>query len=402
MKRHCRNYLVIRIGFYTLLVLAFTASAHAQSPHPGPAELATTLESFRARGDIPGMVALVLRGDRIIAQGAVGVRKRGMPQHVTLDDPFHLGSSSKAMTGTLVAILIEGGKLKWTTTLGDLFGDTVQDMHPDWKSVTVQQVLAHRAGFPPGNDPTALLDGRLAASKKAVTQLRQMLVASQLAQRPQTPPGTKWVYSNVGYIVVGAALEKTTGVAWEDLMRERLFKPLGITTGGFGAPGTPGKVDAPWGHDEKGNPVDPGSPDSDNPPYFGPCGSVHMTIRDWAKFVTLHLQGDPANPKRQVHLLKPESFGVLHHGKPGETYSAGLARGTIDFAKGSRPEDKAAIFGHEGSNGLWYCKMLAAPEINLAVLVACNRGGDAVGGKAVSGATLELMQRFASTGRASK
>ena len=64
--------------------------------------------------------------------------------------------------------------------------------------------------------------------------------------------------------------------------------------------------------------------------------------------------------------------------------------GTVDFAKGPRPGDKGLVFGHEGSNGLWYSKVLAAPELDLAVLVACNRGGDAIGGKAVPQATLAM------------
>jgi CubicO group peptidase (beta-lactamase class C family) len=94
-----------------------------------------------------GMVAAVLQGQRIIAQGAAGVRKRGTAERITLDDRFHLGSCTKAMTATLVAMLVEEGKLNWTTTLGELFADTVKPMHPAWEKVTLRQVLAHRAGL---------------------------------------------------------------------------------------------------------------------------------------------------------------------------------------------------------------------------------------------------------------
>src|SRR5207244_9735123 len=61
---------------------------------------------------------------------------------------FHLGSCTKAMTATLVAMLVEEGKLNWITTLGELFVDTVKPMHPAWEKVTLRQVLAHRAGLP--------------------------------------------------------------------------------------------------------------------------------------------------------------------------------------------------------------------------------------------------------------
>src|ERR1022692_1548339 len=94
-----------------------------------------------------GMVVAVLRGERIIAQGAAGVRKRGAAERITLDDRFHLGSCTKAMTATLVAMLVEEGKLNWTTTLGELFADTVKPIHPAWEKVTLRQVLQHRAGL---------------------------------------------------------------------------------------------------------------------------------------------------------------------------------------------------------------------------------------------------------------
>src|SRR5258705_10183619 len=106
------------------------------------------LQSILGRGaERFGMAAAVLRGERIIAQGAAGVRKRGTAERITLDDRFHLGSCTKAMTATLVAMLVEEGKVNWTTTLGELFADTVKPMHPAWEKVTLRQVLAHRAGL---------------------------------------------------------------------------------------------------------------------------------------------------------------------------------------------------------------------------------------------------------------
>src|SRR5499426_3325593 len=95
-----------------------------------------------------GMAAAVLRGERIIAQGVAGVRKRGTAERITIADRFSLGSCTKAMTATLVAMLVEQGRLNWTTTLGELFADTVKPIHPAWEKVTLRQVLAHRAGLP--------------------------------------------------------------------------------------------------------------------------------------------------------------------------------------------------------------------------------------------------------------
>jgi len=77
------------------------------------------------------------------------------------------------------------------------------------------------------------------------------------------PPASKagdFEYSNLGFIIAGAIAEARTGKAWKDLIRAQIFAPLGIADAGFGAPGTPGKVDQPRGHKQmagKLTPLDP-------------------------------------------------------------------------------------------------------------------------------------------------
>jgi CubicO group peptidase (beta-lactamase class C family) len=364
-----------------------------------------------------GMAAAVLRGDRIIAQGAAGVRKRGTAERITFNDRFHLGSCTKAMTATLVAMLVEEGKLNWTTSLAELFADTVKPMHPAWEKVTLRQVLAHRAGLPLDPDgpgrvfnllraPYASLRSclefmRLPRARLGTLPQQRLEIATQALSRPPViPPDTKYRYSNEGYILAGAVLEHVTGRAWEDLMRERLFQPLCISTGGFGPPGTAGKTDQPWGHSSfLGKPIDPGSPAAEFPWYYGPAGLAHMTITDWARFITLHLRGDPDNPRRQTALLKLDTFAELHavapttpyskgcvmrgitrlatgDAGPAVTYRAGWFISTSSWAKGTQPGDTGRRLWHGGSNGITHSIVCIAPEIDFAVLVACNRGLD--------------------------
>ena len=91
-------------------------------------------------------------------------------------------------------------------------------------------------------------------------------------------------------MIAGYIVERTTGKSWDESIRELLFVPLGMTTAGFGSPGTPDRVDQPRGHDGKNKPVPPG-PDGDNPPIIGVAGAVHMSLPDWAKYLQLHLRG---------------------------------------------------------------------------------------------------------------
>ena len=369
-----------------------------------PVNVDAILLSILGRGNERfGMAAAVLRGERIIAQGAAGVRKRGTAERITLDDQFHLGSCTKAMTATLVAMLVEEGKLNWTTTLGELFADTVKPMHPAWEKVTLRQVLAHRASL--RNEPGGLaqvlneLVGRPPRAPLGTLPQQRLEIARQALSRPPGfPPDTKYWYSNAGYILAGAVLEQLTGRAWEELMRERLFQPLGISTGGFGPPGTAGKTDQPWGHSSiLGKPLDPGSPAAQFPLYYGPAGLAHMTITDWARFIALHLRGDPANPHCHAAQLKLDTFAEMHAVAPTTPYSKGwvmrgitrLATGdaapavtyrtgwfisTSSWAKGTQPGDTGRSLWHGGSQGMSHSVVVIAPEIDFAVLVACNRG----------------------------
>jgi CubicO group peptidase (beta-lactamase class C family) len=374
-----------------------------------PVNVEAILQSILGRGgERFGMVAAVLRGEHIIAQGAAGVRKRGTAERITLDNRFHLGSCTKAMTATLVAMFVEEGKLNWTTTLGELFADTVKPMHPAWEKVTLRQVLAHRAGLRFEPDGLAqvfneLVRGRPPRSRLGTLPQQRLEIARQALSRPPgIPPDTKYWYSNVGYVLAGAVLEQLTGRAWEELMRERLFQPLGISTGGFGAlPNTVGtdKNEQAWGHSPiLGKPVDPRSPAAELPLFYGPAGLAHATITDWAKFIALHLRGDPANPHCQAALLKLDTFAELHgvaptrtskgwvirglnflatgDAAPAVTYCAGWLISTASWAKGTQPGDTGRRLWHGGSNGRWNCGVVIAPEIDFAVLVACNRGAD--------------------------
>jgi CubicO group peptidase (beta-lactamase class C family) len=324
-----------------------------------------------------GMAAVVVRGNCIVGAGVAGVRRKGTKERITIDDRFHLGSCGKAMTATLVATLVEEGRLSWTDTLGGIFADTIKEIHPEWQKVTLPKLLAHCAGM------------RLLANRALCARLgppdnlpnqRLEVARYTLTRPPDSSPRDKftWLrYSNIGYTIAGAVVEHVTGRSWEDLMRDRLFRPLGITSGGFGTPGAPGKVDQPWGHSAfKGKPEDPGSPAADLWAFYAPAGLAHMTMADWAKFVGIHLRGNPGNPHREAALLKPETFAELHSNAVAGTYSAGWWLTRADWARGARPRDTGRCLWHGGSNGKWASAVTIAPEIDFAVLIAGNRGPD--------------------------
>jgi CubicO group peptidase (beta-lactamase class C family) len=160
-----------------------------------------------------------------------------------------------------------------------------------------------------------------------------------------------------------------TGKSWEDLMRDELFTPLGMTTAGFGPPGTAAAVDQPWGHHVVGAtwmPIRPG-PDADNPAVIGPAGTVHCSLADWAKYAAFHLRGARGKEPR----LPAEVFRKLHTPLPGDNpdYAFGWIVTDRDWAGG-------AALTHAGSNTMWFAMIWLAPKRDLAYLAATNVGND--------------------------
>ena len=350
----------------TLASIAAAIRVEAKDPAgiAAPRDVSALLAPLRAKHDVPGMAGAIVCDGRVTALGADGVREKGQVAKVTVDDRWHLGSCTKSMTATLVAMLVEEKKLAWDTTVGDVFAKTVKDIDAAWKPVTLDLLLHNRSGAPGSLDADGLW-GRLWQFKGTPREARMELVKGVVKRPPEAPPGTKFIYSNAGFSIAGAMAETVMDTPWEKLIAERLWKPLGITTGGFGAPGTKFRIDEPRGHRADGSPIEPG-PGSDNPVAIGPAGIAHMTIGDWAKYVALHVQGEG----KDARLLKSEAFARLH--APLEGDDAHYAMGWIvaDRPWGGR------VLTHNGSNTMWYCVTWWSPSKDFGVLVTCTRGGD--------------------------
>src|SRR5262245_3948717 len=97
---------------------------------PADRQLHEILEPIREKHEVPALAAAVVNGNGLVAVAAVGVRKQGDETAVTVDDRFHIGSDTKAMTATLIARLVEAGKLHYDDTLEKAFPELAESMNP--------------------------------------------------------------------------------------------------------------------------------------------------------------------------------------------------------------------------------------------------------------------------------
>ncbi len=334
-----------------IAALVATCSAITSS-----AETPDLLESVREKHALPALAVVVAKDGAIVDRAAVGERQHGKAGRITIDDPFHLGSLTKSMTATLAGVMIDEDLLGWDTTIADVFPRLKRKMHPDYQAVTLEQLLRNRGGVPGEPPPDAW--ARAWEEKGTPRKQRLEFVEAVLAQAPAAAPGTQMIYSNQSYAIAGALLETLADQAWEELITEKLFQPLGMKSAGFGPPE---KRDAPWGHIRKEDTTVPVQ--DDNPPAIAPAGRVHCTLDDLARFAMLHLGSE--TPKA---LLKPETLKRLHQAAEGGSYACGWLVTQRDWAGGT-------ALTHSGSNTMWYAVMWLAPEKDFAVIAATNIAG---------------------------
>ncbi len=360
-------------------VVALVLSS-ACGPLGDRASLDSTLLPYLARYDLPAVAAAVASKGKVVAFGAVGTRRAGEKIPVTVEDRFHLGSDTKAMTALLAAMLVEEGKLQWDSTAAGVFPELVENMDPGLRRVTLVQLLSHTSGIPSDNEELMKLLGQAILQDGNLDELRHWLVREWSRFPLASEPGSKFAYSNMGYTMVGSMIERATGRTWDELVTERIFVPLRLRTAGLGPQASLGKIDAPLGHsvvDGRARAILAG-PNGDGPPVIGPAGIAHMSILDFARWAGWNA----GEGRRPPYLVKPETMRKLHtpvvsmpekkDAAPGTPsrgrYALGWGEMSVEWAS-------SPLIYHGGSNGMNLAHVWIDKSRDLAIVTATNIGG---------------------------
>lgn len=347
------------------------------APQVTPAALDASLETVRARFELPAVAAAVVRNGEIVAIGTAGTRRAGQSIPVSRDDRFHIGSDTKAFTALLAGMAVEAEKLKWTTTVGEAFPELLATMTPKLAAVTLKQLLSHSSGVQ-GDDPSTIaLYEQSAAQDGNLDDMRLWIIRNACTKPLAAEPGTTFIYSNLNFIIAGAMIERAYSKTWEELVTERIFEPLGLTSAGFGSQSSFGKVDAALGHatiDGKVTPILAG-PMCDVFAAVGPAGTVHMSVKDFARWAAWNA----GEGRRGPALVKPETLKLLHtpvittperpDAPPGTPargdYALGWGKVSVDWAP-------TQLNYHGGSNGMNLAHIWFDPQADFAMVVVTN------------------------------
>jgi CubicO group peptidase (beta-lactamase class C family) len=225
MTKRFRSYFprhtTLRAAFIFVFVVSSIVSSIARAQGTSASDavsrrVSNYVQSEMQRQHIPGVALLVSRGGKIIQAQGFGQANVELQVPVKPETVFQSGSVGKQFTATAVMMLVEQGKVGLDDSLTKYFPDAPAT----WKEVTVRELLSHTAGF--GDYP----DKFNFRKDWTEPELLKLVEGIPLAY----PPGTKWEYSNLGYLTLGILIHRVTGEFYGDFLQQRIFHPLDMQT----------------------------------------------------------------------------------------------------------------------------------------------------------------------------
>jgi CubicO group peptidase (beta-lactamase class C family) len=175
----------------------------------------------------PGAAVLILKNGRPVFQRAYGVRDLRTFTRIDARTDFRLASCTKQFTATAIMLLVRDGRLRYDEKLTDLFPD-----FPAYGgSITIRHLLTHTSGLPDYEELMEKVAKNAGPIWSASHQIHDEQVLELLQKQAvgKFPPGTRWAYSNSGYVVLGLIVAKVSGKPFGQFLRDRIFTPLRMT-----------------------------------------------------------------------------------------------------------------------------------------------------------------------------
>lgn len=315
-------------------------------PPPGAAAMAFTL-SERGPEETYGQRAV--KGGEAVAPG----------------DLWHWGSTGKPFTASLVAGLVAEGRLAWDAPLLSLIPELAAT---PYAGVNLRILLAHRSGLPTDASTLALFRYLLFGGDAA--KASQRMLRKVLKRKPAFPPGSDFLYSNVGYGLAGLATARALGADFAALMRERLLVPWGLARVGFGLP--PQEGSAPREHVPQRNQrgwktVTHGARAVDDLPLLQPSGCLHGPLAALASFGQQHLKIARGQAGAKAAPLAETQRPVGPPPEEGKTWTYGLGWFTDDLL-----QNGSKVLWHPGSTGGCFALLVLIPDRASGLVLAAN------------------------------
>ena len=324
------------------------------------ARLEGEMETQRKVFGIPGMAVAVVQDGRVLFAKGYGVRRQGGQDPVTPETIFQMGSTTKAFTSALVALLVEQGRVRWEDRVVDHL--PAFRMYDPWvtREFQVQDLMAQHSGLPAySGDLLALLGFP-----------RPAMIRALGFYRPVTSFRSSFAYVNHLWLVAAALYEAKSGETWEEGMNRRLLGPLGMESSTLdlkGFLGAPNRVSPHRWRNGRAEPIPDDWPFQDWVYLYGPAGGLNASLLDMTRWTAFQLSGEAGGRV----LLKPETRAYLH--RPQTVAGDGSAFYCLGWVRSdAKPHP---LIWHNGGTSGCHTLVQLVPEAGLGLVVLTNLDG---------------------------
>lgn len=308
-----------------ILLISVSALASEKINPPDQETLQKILADFEAYAEqsrkdwgIPGMAISIVQGDKMIYANGFGVKKQGEDDPVNENTIFQIGSTSKAFTAALVAMMVDEGKLNWKDKVIDYLPDFM--MYDPWvtREFLIDDVMAQHSGMP----------GYASDLLSFIGFDRKHIIHSICYIQPISSFRSEFAYMNNLFLVAAALVEEISGKTWEENLRERILDPLGMNNTTYTQNGFVQSSNVAYLHQNKNGqafvlPMD--WQYIDWVYVYGPAGGINSNVVDMAKWIILQLNEGVYDQKQ---LISKENVKYMHSAKtiiqdekfPGRNY----------------------------------------------------------------------------------
>lgn len=329
----------------------------------------------------PGASVAIVRGDEVVYLKGFGVRELGRDELVTPDTLFAVGSTTKAMTTTALAILVDEGKIAWDDPVRKhLEFFRLSDPLAD-QNVTLRDLVTHRTGV---SRHDMLWYGSPWGREEIIRRIGRV--------KPEHSFRSTWSYQNLMYLTAGQVIGAASGSSWEEFLQKRIFDPLGMTGANFSTTVAEKAPDHATPHRKKEEKIEviPWR----NLDNIAPAGSVNAGARDMSKWVRFQLGDGTFEGKR---LLAAERLAETHtpqmvmrlegQGKAVEPETTMMSYGLGWVIQDYRGQ---IVISHGGGIDGFRARVALVPQAKLGLVILSNRGGTMLP-EAVSNSLIDLL-----------
>ena len=359
MRNNTRHFLLLAI---TIVLLS--APAGTAAPQKGIQGIDEFIDSVMKEWKVPGLAIAAVKDGEVVLSKGYGYRDVDKKLPVTPRTLFAIGSNTKSFTVAVMGMLNDEGKLDWDKPVREYLRDFRLYDEVATEEMTPRDLVSHRSGLP-RHDLLWLATGL--SRDELFRRLRYL--------QPNKPFRYTYQYQNLMFMTAGYLEEQVTGKKWEDLVRERIFQPLGMSRSSFSVKDMQADADFsnPYGETKEGT----GRIPFRNIDAIGPAGSINSCVEEMMRYIQFRLAlgkyGDRqllseknARMMQSPQMAQPPGSEEYPETGPS-SYGLGVVVGTY---RGHR------IVQHGGGIDGFISAMSWMPNDNISIMVLTNFSGN--------------------------